>query len=91
MAMGAAGMQDNEVIGAVSSNYLNQFALVTLGYVWLREAQAVLEQPEDPSSVGRSYRRRVTSSSWYFRKRRCMRRRSRSGRGPMVDIDIDLL
>ena len=36
-------MQDAEVIGAVSSNYLNQFALVTLGYIWLREAQAVMK------------------------------------------------
>ncbi|RME20815.1 MAG: acyl-CoA dehydrogenase [Deltaproteobacteria bacterium] len=47
MAMSAEAMKDHELIGAVASNYLNQFALVTLAYVWVRELEAVVDLPED--------------------------------------------
>ena len=46
MHMGAAAMADNEIVGAVASSYLNQFALVTLGYVWLKQLSAVVERDE---------------------------------------------
>ncbi len=37
-------MQDREQAGAVASNYLNLFALVAMGYAWLRMARYAVEE-----------------------------------------------
>ena len=91
MSMAAAGMQDNEVIGAVASNYLNQFALVTLGYVWLKIAQHVVELPEDDKTrvskmqTARFYFEMVLPEAAMYAAKVAV------GKGPMMDIDVDLL
>ncbi|MEO1480857.1 MAG: acyl-CoA dehydrogenase C-terminal domain-containing protein [Myxococcota bacterium] len=36
MSLSGSAMQNPEVVGAVASPYLNMFALVTLGYIWVR-------------------------------------------------------
>ena len=91
MSMAAAGMQDNEVIGAVASNYLNQFALVTLGYVWLKIAQHVVDLPED-DKVRKS---KMQTARFYFEmvlpEAAMYAAKVAVGKGPMVDIDVDLL
>ena len=80
MAMGAAAMQDAEVVGAVASNYLNQFALVTLGYVWLKQLKAALALPEDDTLR----RGKFQTGRFFFElvlpEARCMPRRSLSVR-----------
>ena len=91
MAMGGAAMQDAEVVGAVSSNYLNQFALVTLGYVWLRMLHTVVERPEDDSfrkakfQTGRFFFELVLPEAKMYAEKVAV------GKLPMTEIDIDLL
>jgi alkylation response protein AidB-like acyl-CoA dehydrogenase len=91
MSMGAAAMQDAEVVGAVASNYLNQFALVTLGYVWLRQLQAVIDRPEgDPLregklQTGRFFFELVLPEAEMYAKKVAV------GKAPMTEINIDLL
>lgn len=91
MSMGAAAMQDPEIVGAVSSNYLNQFALVTLGYVWLRQAKAVLALPEDAPLR----RAKLQTARFYFElvlpEAEMYANKVAVGKGPMVDIDVELL
>jgi hypothetical protein len=52
---------DPEVIGAVASNYLNLFALTTLGYVWLQQLQVAGER------TGRFYDLKRKSAHYYFK------------------------
>ncbi|NOY24237.1 MAG: acyl-CoA dehydrogenase [Oligoflexia bacterium] len=91
MAMSMAAMKDNEVAGAVASNYLNQFALVTLGYVWCRQVQAALALPEDDPmrrsklQTARYYVDMVLPEAAMYAQKVSV------GKGPMVDIDIALL
>jgi alkylation response protein AidB-like acyl-CoA dehydrogenase len=91
MAMGAVAMQDAETVGAVASNYLNQFALVTLAYVWARQAAAVLDRDEsDPLrrsklQLARYYYEMVLPEAEMYAKKVAV------GKSPMVDIDVELL
>ena len=91
MTMGAAAMQDNEVIGAVASNYLNQFALVTLGYVWLRQLLAVIDRPADDGLR----RGKLQTARFYFEmvlpEAAMYAAKVAAGKGSMTEIDIDLL
>jgi alkylation response protein AidB-like acyl-CoA dehydrogenase len=91
LSMGAAAMRDPELVGAVSSNYLNQFALVTLGYVWLRQAKAVLAMPEDAPLR----RAKLQTARFYFEmvlpEAEMYANKVAVGKGPMVDIDVGLL
>ncbi len=91
MAMGAVAMQDAETVGAVASNYLNQFALVTLAYVWARQAAAVLDRDDsDPLrrsklQLARYYYEMVLPEAEMYAKKVAV------GKSPMVDIDVELL
>jgi hypothetical protein len=91
MTMAAAGMQDNEVIGAVASNYLNQFALVTLGYVWLRQVKAVIDRPLD-DNLRRS---KLQTARYFFElvlpEAAMYAAKVAVGKAPMMDVDVDLL
>ncbi len=90
-AIGAVAMQDAETVGAVASSYLNQFALVTLAYVWARQVRAVLELDQ-----GDPLRRSKLQTARYFfalvlPEAEMYAQKVAVGKGPMVDIDIDLL
>jgi alkylation response protein AidB-like acyl-CoA dehydrogenase len=91
MTMGAAAMTDHELIGAVASNYLNQFALVTLGYVWLRQLRALVERAEDDTmrrakfQTGRFFFELVLPEAAMYAHKVAV------GKGPMTEIDVDLL
>jgi alkylation response protein AidB-like acyl-CoA dehydrogenase len=91
MSMGAAAMADNEIIGAVANNYLNQFALVTLAYVWLRQLLALVDRPEDD----RMRRAKFQTARFYFElvlpEAAMYAQKVSVGKGPMTEIDIDLL
>jgi hypothetical protein len=91
MKMGGAAMQDHEVIGAVASNYLNQFALVTLGFVWLKQLTRVVELDE-----GDAMRRSKMQTAHYFfelilPEAEMYAKKVAVGKEPMTNIDVDLL
>ena len=91
MNLGAAAMQDSEVVGATASSYLNQFALVTLAYVWARQVKAVLDRPEtDPLR-----RSKLQTARFFFEhvlpEAELFARRVAAGKGATVEIDVDLL
>ena len=91
MAMGAAAMADNEVIGAVASNYLNQFALVTLAYVWLRQLKVLLDRDESD----KLRRAKFQTARFYFElvlpEAAMYAAKVAVGKRPMTEVDIDLL
>jgi len=91
MALGGVAMQDNEVVGAVASAYLNQFALVTLGFVWAKQVKAVIDRDEsDP--VRRS---KLQTARFYMElvlpEHEMYAQKVAVGKGPLMDIDVDLL
>ncbi len=91
MELGAKAGADPEIIGAVASNYLNQFALVCLGYIWARQVAAVIDRDEsdplrrDKLQTARFFMQLVLPEAAGYAKKVAV------GKGPMVDIDIDLL
>ncbi len=90
MALAAAGMQDAETVGAVASAYLNQFALVTLGFVWLKQAAHVVTRPaEDPVR-----RDKLATARFFFElllpEAAMYAGRVAVGKGCIVEVDVDL-
>ncbi|MCB9778573.1 MAG: acyl-CoA dehydrogenase [Alphaproteobacteria bacterium] len=91
MDLGGKAMKDPELVGAVGSNYLNQFALVTLGHVWLRQLCTVMARPADDKlrqsklQTGRFFFEQILPEAALYAKKVA------AGKGSMVDIDIDLL
>ena len=90
MGMGPVLMGDPETAGAVASNYLNQFALVTLAFVWARMVKEVIDRDEsdtlrrDKLQTARYYMQMVLPEAAMYAQKVAV------GKGP-VDIDIDLL
>ncbi len=85
--MGKA-MEDREVVGAVASNYLNLFALITLGVVWLKQLKA-LEGRDD--AFARSKRQ---TARYFFEmvmpEAGLYAKLATVGKAPMMDADPDL-
>ena len=90
-ALGAAASKDAELIGAVSSNYLNQFALVTLAYVWARQVHGALQR--DASDPIR--RSKVQTARFFFQQMlpeaAMYAKKVAAGKESMTEIDIELL
>ncbi len=91
MALAGAAMADREVVGAVANSYLSQFALVTLGHVWLKQLLALMDRDE-----GDSLRRgKLQTARFYFEvmlpEARLHAKRVKIGKEPMTDIDVELL
>jgi alkylation response protein AidB-like acyl-CoA dehydrogenase len=91
MEMGGKAMQDAEIVGAVASNYLNQFALVTLAYVWARQVREVIDRDDsDPTR-----RSKMQTARYFFQlvlpEAESYAKKVAVGKSPMVDIDVDLL
>lgn len=91
MALGQAAAADPEVVGAVSSAYLNQFACVTLGYIWLRMVRTVIDRPEDD----RTRRQKLQNARYYMQvmlpEAAYCAARVAAGKSAITDIDIDLM
>ncbi len=91
MAMSMKAMQDNELVGAVASNYLNQFALVTLGYIWLRQLQHVIDLPEDD----KLRKSKLQTARFFFElvlpEAAMYATKVAAGKDAMVEVDVDLL
>ncbi|HHO52406.1 MAG TPA: acyl-CoA dehydrogenase [Deltaproteobacteria bacterium] len=91
LALGAAASRDPEVIGAVASNYLNQFALVTLGYVWVRQVRAVIER-DDADPLKRS---KLQTARYFFElilpEAELLAKKVAVGKAPMTEVDTSLL
>ena len=90
MALAGTAMQDREVVGAVANSYLSQFALVTLGHVWLKQLLAALELPED-DTLRRS---KLQTARFYFEivlpEHKLHAKRVKTGKGAMTDADPEL-
>ncbi len=90
MALGGTAMQDNEVVGAVASSYLNQFALVTLAFVWAKQVKAVIDR-DDSDALKRS---KMQTARFFFElvlpEHELFAARVAVGKGPMMDADVDL-
>ena len=91
MHMGAAAMADNEIVGAVASSYLNQFALVTLGYVWLKQLSAVVERDESDALRKSKFQTARYFFELVLPEAELYANRVAVGKAPLTEIDIDLL
>ncbi len=91
MALAQEAMADAEVIGAVANSYLSQFALVTLGHVWMKQLLALMDRPQDD----KLRRAKLQTARFYFEvmlpEARLHAKRVKVGKAPMVDIDVALL
>jgi hypothetical protein len=91
MMMGGLAMADNEIIGAVANNYLNQFALVTLAYVWLKQLKAVVALDESDSHR----RAKMQTARFFFKlvlpEAEMYANKVSVGKAPMTEVDVDLL
>ncbi len=91
MDLGAKAAADPELLGAAASNYLNQFALVTLAFVWARQVQAVLARDEaDPLR-----RSKLQTARYYFQmvlpEAAMYAAKVAVGKQVVTDLDVDLL
>ncbi len=88
--LGRAAAADPEVAGAVANNYLNQFALVSLAYVWAKQAHAVLQRPEGD----RLRESKLLTARYFFQlilpEARTYATKVATGKAPM-DVDVALL
>jgi len=90
MALAGQGMEDPELVGAVASNYLNQFALVTMAYSWLVQAKAAAELPDgDPIR-----RDKLATARFFFEsllpEAALFAERVAAGKGSVTEVDVDL-
>ena len=87
--MGKA-MADAEEVGAAASNYLNQFAINTLGYVWLKQLLHLEGQPDSAHK-----RSKHQTARWFFEgvlpEAALYAKRVSVGKAPLMDADVDLL
>ena len=87
--MGKA-MADAEEVGAAASNYLNQFAINTLGYVWLKQLLHLEGQPDSAQKRGKHQ-----TARWFFEgvlpEAALYAKRVSVGKAPLMDADVDLL
>jgi alkylation response protein AidB-like acyl-CoA dehydrogenase len=91
MALGAKAAADPELVGAAASNYLNQFALVALAYVWARQVKAVLDRPES-DALRKS---KLQTARYFFQmvlpEAAMYAAKVAVGKAPVTEIDVDLL
>jgi alkylation response protein AidB-like acyl-CoA dehydrogenase len=91
MELGAKASQDFELVGAVASSFLNQFALVTLAYVWAKQVKAVIDLDE-----GNPLRRSKLQTARFFMEQvlpeaELFANRVKVGKECMTEVDVDLL
>lgn len=90
MGLMGRAMEDAEEVGAAASNYLNQFALNTLGYVWLRQLLFLADQPDSDRKRGK-----LQTARYFFEmvlpEAALYAKRASVGKAPMMDFDISLL
>jgi alkylation response protein AidB-like acyl-CoA dehydrogenase len=91
MWLAGNAMADAEIVGATASNYLNQFALTSLAYIWLRQLHAV-QGLDDSSELKRS---KMQTGRFFFEsvlpEADCYATKVLAGKGSVADIDVDLL
>ncbi len=90
MELAGKARADAEEIGAAANNYLNFFALVVLGHVWLRQLKHLAGQEDSAFKrakfqTGRYFFEMVLPEATLFAKLCGV------GKGPMMDVDVDLL
>ncbi|MGF1509281.1 MAG: acyl-CoA dehydrogenase C-terminal domain-containing protein [Myxococcota bacterium] len=84
MELAQTGVQDAEVAGAVASNYLNLFALVSLGFGWLHQARHALK------AEGRVAEAKLKTARYFFEmimpERDTYAQLIRAGKEPIMSV-----
>ena len=64
------GLKDPNEAGAASSDYLRQFALVAVGYMWARMALAAIERLKTDTDPGQNefYESKIKTARFYFER-----------------------
>lgn len=64
------GLKDPNEAGAASSDYLRQFALVALGYMWARMAKVAAEKIKTDTDSGKKefYESKIQTARFYFER-----------------------
>jgi alkylation response protein AidB-like acyl-CoA dehydrogenase len=92
MDLGGKMMADAELAGAAASNYLNFFALVTLGTVWLKQLLHVSKTEADDSDLKRA---KFQTARFFFSmvlpEATLFAKLAQVGKEPMMDFDPNLL
>ena len=87
MELAGRAMQDNEIAGAVASNYLNLFALCALAYSMAVEAKYALANPSPQSTT------KLKTARWFFEmvlpEADSLARKIALGKGNMFEFDVD--
>ncbi len=90
MDLGGKMMADTELAGAAASNYLNFFALVTLGAVWLKQLTYLSGQEDSKLKKAK-----FQTANYFFRmvlpEANLFAKLSQVGKEPMMDFDVELL
>ena len=90
MELAGKAREDAEEVGAAASNYLNFFALIVLGTVWLRQLKHLAGQEDSAMKrskfqTGRYFFEMVLPEATLYAKLAGV------GKAPMMDFDVSLL
>ena len=90
MELAGKAREDAEVLGAAANNYLNFFALIVLGHVWLRQLSHLAGQEDSDLKrakfqTGRYFFEMVLPEATLYAKLAGV------GKEPMIDFDVSLL
>lgn len=91
MSIMMQAQKDPELIGAVASNYLNQFATVTLGYVWLRQLQTALKRPEGDATRRSKFQTARFFFDLVLPEAAMYAKKVSKGKASMTEFDVELL
>jgi alkylation response protein AidB-like acyl-CoA dehydrogenase len=88
------GMKDPNEAGAASSDYLRQFALVALSYMWTRMAKVALEKLENGGNESKDFYEEKIKTARFFTERMLPEADARfkmvlAGAKSMMDMDED--
>ncbi len=89
MDLQAKAMEDREQAAAMASNYLNLFALVAMGYAWLKMVRYAVEEDTDNRATkiktANYFAEMILPESGLYKKLCSV------GKGPMMDFDPEEL
>ena len=88
------GLKDPNEAGAASSDYLRQFALVSLAYMWTRMAKVAFEKLENGGSESKDFYEEKIKTARFFMQRMLPEADARfkmvlAGAGTLMDMDAD--
>lgn len=87
------GMKNPDEAGAASTDYLRLFALVALGYVWLKMVKVAQEKLPEADGTAKFYDTKIKTARFYFSKLlpqvNALFLTIMAGAKPLMDVDAD--